>query len=423
MRDTASQTSPPPLSDPLAGGLPRRRQWQIVLFFAVIGAAAIGLVWRDSATLAATGKERGPIETGAVFRPTPDQLTTFRVAPVGLIDFRSELVTEGKIALNGDKTTPVFSPYSGRVIKVLANPGDHVKQGQPLVALEATEFIQGQNDLVTAANALNSARAQLNLAETNEKRKHGLYDVKGGSLQDWQQSQSDLVAARNNVLSAEAALTAARNRLRVQGRNAAEIARLEAAGELGAEAFVAAPISGTVIDRQVGPGQYVQAAAANPIYTIGDLSTVWLVGNVREPDTPWVRQGQPIEVRVLAFPDRVFKARLAYIAPGVDPNTRRLAVRAEVENPGGILKPEMFAKFSIAAADASSAPAVPESAVVYEGDTARVWTLAGDGAVVARQVRVGRTSQAMVEVLSGLNPGDKVVTAGTLFIDRAAFHD
>jgi cobalt-zinc-cadmium efflux system membrane fusion protein len=268
-------------------------------------------------------------------------------------------------------------------------------------------------------NALNTARAQLALAQTNEQRKHALFDAKGGSMQDWQQSQSDMVAAQNNVRSAEATLALVRNRLRIQGKTDAEIATLGNSGRMNPEAFVLAPISGTVTDRQVGRGQYIQSGASNPVYAIGDLSTVWLIGNVREADAALMRRGQPVEVRVLALPGRMFKAKLTYVAPSVDPNTRRLAVRAEIDNPDGVLKPEMFASFTIVTGGESSAPGVPERAIVYEGDAARVWVVNDDDTIVLRQIQIGGTSQGMVEAVAGLTPGEKVVTSGTLFIDRA----
>ena len=135
-----------------------------------------------------------------------------------------------------------------------------------------------------------------------------------------------------------------------------------------------------------------------------------------------MRVGQPVEVRVLAYPGRVFKAKIAYVAPSVDAATRRLPVRADVENADGALKPEMFASFSIITGDDVIAPAVSQDAVVYEGDAARVWVAQPDGTIVSRQVRTGAARDGMVAV-AGLEPGEKVVTSGTLFIDRAARGD
>jgi cobalt-zinc-cadmium efflux system membrane fusion protein len=356
------------------------------------------------------------------FKPKSEQWSALKVTPVTTMTFRTEQLTDGKIAIGGDRTTPVFSPYTGRVTKIIANLGDHVTKGEPLLVLEATEFSQAQNDLKSAAVAINTAQSQLTLTQTVEGRKHALYDAKAGSLQDWQQSQADVVTAQNNLRSAEVTLASVRNRLRILGKTAAQITALEEMPGADPTAVVTAPITGDVIDRQVGPGQYIQAGAATPLYSIADLSVVWLIANVRETDAPLMHRGAPVEVRVMAFPGRVFKARLAYVAPAVDPNTHRLPVRAEVENPGGVLKPEMFARFSIVTGDESSAPAVPETAIVYEADTARVWVAHND-TIASRSIKVGRVVDGMVEVVAGLQPGEKIVTSGTLFIDRAARAD
>jgi cobalt-zinc-cadmium efflux system membrane fusion protein len=167
----------------------------------------------------------------------------------------------------------------------------------------------------------------------------------------------------------------------------------------------------------------MSGGASSPVYTIGNLSTVWLIANVRETDAPLMHVGEPVEVHVLAFPGRVFKAKISWVAPSIDSNTHRLSVRADVENPRGELKPGMFANFSIITGEAASAPAVPQRAIVYEGDTARVWVAEDDGTIAARSIRTGRIADGMVEILAGVSSGEKVVTRGALFIDRAATND
>jgi membrane fusion protein, heavy metal efflux system len=153
---------------------------------------------------------------------------------------------------------------------------------------------------------------------------------------------------------------------------------------------------------------------------IGDLSKVWLVGNAREEDATYLHTGDPVEVSVLAIPNKVFKAHLTYIATSIDPNTHHLAVRAEVENPGRELKPEMFASFRIITGKGAAAPGVPDSAIVYEGDNAHVWTAnTKDKTLAIRPVKLGRILHGMVEALEGLKPGDQIVTSGGAFIDRA----
>jgi len=366
-------------------------------------------------------EKAAPVPAGA-FRPTPQQWAAFKLVPVVLHTFRSEQVTDGKIAIDDDRTTPVFSPYSGRVVRLFARPGDFVKAGAPLAAVEASEFVQAQNDLITAVAQVAKQRAQLVLAETNERRQHDLYLAKAGALKDWQQAQSDLAGARNDLRASEVALAAVRNRLRILGKSNAEIDALETSSKVSAESPVVAPIAGTVMQRKVGLGQYIATGASDPIFTIGDLSTVWLVANVRESDAPKMHVGDPVEVRVLAYPGRVFKAKLIYVAPAVDPTTRRLPVRAEVENPNGELKPEMFANFSIITGADKTAPAVPADAVVYEGAAAHVWIAGADGTIAARSVRTGRSADGLVEA-EGVKPGEQVVASGTLFIDRAAQGD
>lgn len=181
-----------------------------------------------------------------------------------------------------------------------------------------------------------------------------------------------------------------------------------------------APVAGVVVDRQVGPGQYLQSGSATPQFTIADTSTVWLLANVRETDASLVKIGQPVEVRVLAYPKRSFTARVTYVSPVIDPVTHRLPVRAQIANRDGALKPEMFASFKIVTSEPSESPAVPEDAVVYEGEAAHVWMAQPDGTLAYRAVHTGRREDGLIEVTQGLVPGDHVVTKGGLFIDQAA---
>jgi cobalt-zinc-cadmium efflux system membrane fusion protein len=407
---SASGESKPPSSGQEAinrRAWPRERQ----LFAVGIGVAVVLVVvfgfWAAESLL---GKRASPAAAptlpAGTFRASAMQMKTLTVEPVGLHGFVSEELTEGKIAANADRATPVFSPYSGRITRVIAGLGDTVKAGAPLATLEASEFVQAQNDLATAAS-------QLKLARITETRKHALYDAKGGSLQDWQAAQTDLTAA-------ETALSAVRNRLSILGKSPTEIAALEKNQTISPVATLSAPIAGVVVDRQVGPGQYVQSGGATPQFTIADISSVWLLANVRETDAALVKLGQSVEVHVPAYPERVFKARLTYVSAVVDPVTHRLPVRAEIGNRDGALKPEMFANFRILTSEASESPAVPQSAVLYEGAAAHVWVVAGDGLLSLRSIRTGRSNDGLIEVLEGLKPGENVVTKGGLFIDQAA---
>jgi membrane fusion protein, heavy metal efflux system len=390
----------------LRRALPPGKQIRVVLVIVLAAAGALAVGW---GALRARASEPAPTHEATAsneVRLTSAQLATLEINTVATRAFRTEEVTDGQIALNGDTTTQVFSPYSGRVVRVLASPGEYVKQGAPLLRIEASEFVQAQSDLLNTA-------AALKLARINEERKHAAYDSKGGSLQDWQQAQADLAAAEN-------ASTSAGNRLRILGKTTQEIAAIETAKKTDAATYVVAPIGGIVTDRQVGPGQYIQSGASSPVFSIGDLSTVWLVAAVPETDAPFIERGQTVEVRVLALPGQIFKAKLTAIGAQVDPVTRRVPVRATLANADGKLKPQMFASFSIITSGDSQAPAVPEEAIVREGDQARVWVVAENNALTLRSIHTGRSSDGMVEVLEGLKAGERVVTRGSLFIDRAA---
>jgi cobalt-zinc-cadmium efflux system membrane fusion protein len=356
----------------------------------------------------------------ARYLPTPAEWAGLTIEPVSDRSFRAEHVTEGKIAVDEDRATPVFSPYAGRVIKLLARPGDAVSQGQPLFVIEAADTVQAQNDFVAAATGLNKAKSALDLAQIQDRRAKDLFEGKAVPLKDYQQSQAALIQAQNDVRSATTALEAARNRLRILGLSDEAIAAFQEKGRIDPQTTIVAPIAGTVVQRKVGPGQYVTAGASDPVFVIGDLSTVWLTAFVRETDVSAVSVGQDISFTVLALPGRVITARINYVAASIDPATRRLLVRASVDNKDGLLKPEMFANVTIYSASDHPAVAVPKQALIYEGDQVRVWVAHDDKSIELRQIKTGLTNGNLVEVTDNLKPGEKIVTKGSLFIDRAA---
>jgi cobalt-zinc-cadmium efflux system membrane fusion protein len=390
----------------------------------IVGPAGIHMITGEKP--AEHVEEAAPNNDSAAFRVTDRQWAALKVTPIERRVFQDASETDGRIAIDDDLVTPVFSPYTGLVTRLMARAGDVVQKGDPLFGIRAAELAQAQNDLITAAAGLRTAKAQLNLATTNEKRQHDLYSAQGAALKDWQQSQVDLATAQGGMNSASIALSAVRSRLRILGKSEKDIDALEATPDIlrvEADTVVTAPIGGTVVQRQIGLGQNIVSAASggsNAVFMIGDLSKVWLVANAREESAPLLHVGDPVEVHVLAFGDRVFKAHLTYVAASIDPNTHRLPVRAEVENPTGELKPEMFASFRIITGEDVMAPAVPASALVFEGETVHVW-LANDAAktLQIQQIKVGRSRNGMVEALEGLKAGDKVVTSGAVFIDRA----
>jgi membrane fusion protein, heavy metal efflux system len=354
------------------------------------------------------------------YTPTPAEWASLSLQPVTERAFRAEYSTEGKIAIDEDRSTPVFSPYTGRVIKLLARPGDSVVKGQPLFVIEAADTVQAQNDYITAMTSLNKAKSALDLAEIQDKRAKDLFEGKAVPLKDYQQSQTTLIQAQNDLRSSQTALEAARNKLRILGFSEDDITDFRAKGGINPEITIFAPIGGTVVQRKVGPGQYVNSGASDPVYVIGDLSTVWLLGFVRESDAAKVAVGQDVSFSVMALPGRTLTARITYVATAIDPATRRLLVRATIDNKDGALKPEMFANVTLYSPGDHPAVGVPKQALIYEGDQVRVWVAHDDKSIELRRIKTGLTNGDLVEVVGNLKPGEQIVTRGSLFIDRAA---
>jgi cobalt-zinc-cadmium efflux system membrane fusion protein len=364
-------------------------------------------------------------QDGAAYRPTPKQWSSLGISPVAEVVFRTEHMTEGKIAVDEDRATLVFSPYSGRVIKLLAKPGDAVKVGQPLFVVEAPDMVQAQNDFINSISGLNKARSALDLARIVEQQNKTLFEGKAGSLRDLQQSQASTRAAENDVRAAQTTLEVSRNRLRILGMTDDEITKFSDTGAVSPHMTIYSPLPGTVIQRKVGPGQYINtssqnSSASDPTFVIGDLSTVWLVAYVRESEAPNVHVGQAISFKVLAYPNRTFSANISYVATSLDTGTRRLLVRATIDNSQNLLRPEMFANVKIVTAEGDSSLGVPREAIVYDGKSAHVWIARGDQSVERREIKTGQSNGQMVEVLDGLRHGESVISKGTLFVDRAA---
>ena len=373
------------------------------------------------------GPKRGHSEVSSQSRkglqrytPSPAEWASLTIQPVTERGFRVESVTEGKIAIDEDRSTPVFSPYAGRVTKVLARPGDQVTKGQPLFVIEAADNVQAQNDFIAAMTAMNKAKSALDLAQLQGTRAKDLFEGKAVPLKDYQQSQATLIQAENDMRSSQTAMEAARNKLRILGLTDEDIATFQEKRRINPETTIFAPIAGTVVQRKIGPGQYVNAGASDPVYVIGDLSTVWMTAFVRESDCANVAVGQEVTFNVLALPGRPLSARLNYVATAIDPATRRLLVRATIDNKDFVLKPEMFANVTIYSAGDRPAVGVPKQALIYEGDQVRIWVAHPDKTIELRQIKPGLTNGDLVEVVGNLKPGEQIVTKGALFIDRAA---
>ena len=420
------QGHPLPVTDPVTDQAPAARRrgrlpW-VLAGAALLAAAAGAVVWSrggQEPAVAAEASRPEPLSPGE-FRLSDAEVRALRIEEAHPREFTAERVSEGRIAYNEDRSTPVFSPYSGRVVRSLARLGDEVRAGEGLLEVETTDLDDAAKDLLSALDAANKARSTLEQALREERRQGSLFSARATSQRDVEQARVAAANAAADLRSADAALAASRDKLRVLGRTQDHIRRIEATRQVDALVPVAAPIGGTVVQRRVGPGQWLSQGGSEPVFTIADLSTMWLVAAVREMDAPLIRLDQPVDVTVGALPGRHFPARIASVGAGLDPATRRLTVRAEVQDPEHLLKPEMFATFRIALGQAQRSVAVPANAVVHRGAEASVWVALDGNRFMLRRITPGIRAGDVLEVVEGLNDGERVVTGGALFIDRAA---
>jgi membrane fusion protein, heavy metal efflux system len=360
-----------------------------------------------------------PSKSGDSIRITKEQTRQLNIVVVETYQFRLQKPAIGQIAFNEDASTVVLSPFSGRVTRLIAKIGDDVKRGDALFEIDSPEVVQAQTDLIAAVQALGKAKSQVALAKRVLERQASLLADRATAQREFDSAQNDYSLAQSDLTTAEGTLTAARNRLRVIiGRDPEEIERVERERMINPLITVNAPIDGTVIARKVGPGQYVRSDSADPLYSIANLSTMWLKANVPENDISHVRVGQEIEVRVSAVPNRIFTARITAVGSASDMATRRVVVRSELDNPDRALKADMFASFKIVIGEGGMTPAVPTEAVIREADIANVWVQREPLLFQRRKVKVGLEQDGRVQILEGLTAGDSVVGRGAIFVEN-----
>ena len=237
----------------------------------VVALGLIGAVWFGFAHFGGTPARSSDLSSQSRkgsdrYTPTPAEWASLTIQPVAEHDFRAEHITEGKIAVDEDRSTPVFSPYTGRVTQLMVKPGDQVAKGQPLFVIEASDTVQAQNDFITAMTGLNKAKSALDLAQLQDTRAKDLFEGKAVPLKDYQQSQATLIQAQNDMRSSQTALEAARNKLQILGFDDAAIANFQEKGRLDPATTVFSPIAGTVVQRKAGPGQFINSGASDPVY-------------------------------------------------------------------------------------------------------------------------------------------------------------
>lgn len=318
----------------------------------------------------------------------------------------STIALSGKVSFHDLHVAHVFPPVTGRVVEILAEPGQHVAKGQALAIIDSP-------DLGMASADQDKALADFQAASHEAERQKGLYAAHAGS-------QRDFETANDNFLKARAELARAREKMK--------LLRAGPGGKAPQQYALRSPIDGDVLARNVNPAMEVQGTYSGgqvaELFTVGSFDPVWVVADVYEMDVPRVRLGDPVRVRVVAYPDETFTGVVDWVSGTLDPVTRTMRVRCSVANPDRKLLPEMYATAEVDV-DRRQALAVPRNAILRHGDRTVVFVEEAGGAggevrFEARDVVVDdRVSSAWVPVTSGLKAGDRVVGSGAILLSDA----
>jgi membrane fusion protein, heavy metal efflux system len=334
------------------------------------------------------------------------QLASVKVEAIADHDFPIEKEAVGSIDFNEEMAVQVFTPYQGRIIALYASIGDDVRKGQTLFSIDSPDLLQAESTLIAAAGVLE-------LTTRNLARLRELYKTLAVSQHDLEQAISDQQTAEGN-------LRAARDAVRIFGKSDSEIDRIVADRSADPTLIVPSPITGRITARNAAPGLLVQPGNAPAPYTVADINIMWMLADVPETDSPAFRVGQKVKVKISAFPDRVFDGRVTTIGATVDPTTRRVLVRSEINDLQHELRSGMFANFTISVAAPVRSPAVPVDGVVREGDgTMSVWVTADHRRFIRRTVKIGGQHNGYRQVLEGVQVGELVATEGAIFLSNA----
>ena len=304
----------------------------------------------------------------------------------------------GRLVWNEDATVHVYTPFGGRVSRIVAQTGTTVAKDAPLAVVSSPEFGQAQAESTRAA-------LDLKFAEQNLKRLNELSAIGAAP-------QKDLRAAEIEYSRAQAELARASGKVALYGGTANVVDQ---------EFVLRSPLAGTVVDKSINPGQEVRpdqmTANAAPLFVITDPARLWVLLDATEGDLPALRPGGRIVLRSRTYPDRTFSGTIDTVSSFVDPASRTVKLRGSVDNAEGLLKAEMYVTAELAAKETAGVD-VPATAVYLRGDRHYTFIEEAKGAFRRQEVKIGLAHFGHVTVVEGLVAGQKVVTDGALFLDQ-----
>jgi membrane fusion protein, heavy metal efflux system len=333
------------------------------------------------------------------------QVASLKIGPAAWREFALLKTAVGNIDFNENLLVQVFSQYQGKILKALYNIGDEVQTGDVLFTIDSPDLLAAESTLLASAGVLELQRRTLARALNLLKS--------GGS------AQKDVDQATSDQQTAEGNFKAAKNAVRIFGKTEVEVEQVLVDRKLDSTLVVPSPISGRIVTRNAAPGFLTQPGVAPAPFTVADLSTMWMLANVIETDAPSYKLGQEVQVRVPAYPDKIFKGHVTALGAMIDPNTHRQLVRSEVEDPEHLLRSGMLASFVIRVGGPVRSLAVPAEGVVREGDgTMTVWSTKDSRRFTKRTVKTGLQQDGWTQILEGLSPDETVVTDGAVFLSN-----
>lgn len=332
------------------------------------------------------------------------------IQPVELRSLEAQLETTGEVGFDEDHIAHVSPRIPGRVHRVAARLGDRVSAGDVLAVLDSLELGKAKAEWL-------AARAAAEVTHEAFEREERLYA-------DRITSEREMLQARADWTQARVRLESATETLRLYGLGEPEIETLAKAEDRGRSLLpVRAPFAGRIVEKHATLGELVQPE--DNLFTLADLGRVWIWIDVYERDLAAVHLDDDVEVTVPSYPQRTFLGEVSYLDPRVAVETRTVRARIDVPNPEGLLRPGMFARVRLIDPHAETAPVpvVPAAAVAsHEGDEV-VFVDLGEGRFERRPVETGRRSGDWVEILSGVEPGDRVVTHGVFLLKSELSRD
>jgi len=318
---------------------------------------------------------------------------------------QDEVVAPGRVAMNTHRVSHVAIPFAGRVERVLVRLGDRVAANQALLTIESPEGGAALTTWLQARSLLASAQSAATKAGVDAARARDLYDHQAIALKDLQLAEHVLVETRAEQQLAEAAERHARRTAGLLGLN------LDSADSL---ITIRSPLAGKVLELSVSEGEYRTDPTA-PVMMVADLSRVWITSDVPEASIRLIDIGERLSVELVAFPGETFEARVTRIADTVDASSRTVHVQAEIPNPDGRLRPDMFGRIRHSHAPRPM-PVVPAQAIVQNGDGPVVFRETTPGTFTRTRITTGRADANRVVVLTGLGAGDRIVVDGAILL-------